>query len=247
MQNILLLTATIAPKSGTQSLSHSDPEARLRNYIEALDFYLDELAGAAFDRIVFVENSGYPLTSLESRVAARGLTDRVSFLSFDSPLGPDNPRFFLELNLLATAMADPLLQAFPPDARFWKVTGRYIIRNIRQMIRTAPPEADIYVNSRAYPVKWSEFFIAAFNRRAFDLVFARNLDRFRSVDNGEELLFRLLNDEPAAGLTIVQRFRRVVSLRGQRGWDGRQYDDLRGRLGRIVRIVANRVVPGLWI
>ena len=247
MQNILLLTATIAPKTGTQSLSHSDPDARLRNYVEALDFYLNELERATFDHIVFVENSGHPLDVLEARAVAKRLTDKVSFISSHSPLGPDNPRFFLELNLLCAAMADPLFDSFASDARFWKVTGRYIVKNVRQIVRTAPPAADIYVNSRAYPVKWSEFFIAAFNTQAFELVFARNLERFRSVDNGEELLFELLNDEPRAGLTIVQRFRRVVSLRGMRGWDGRQYDDLRGRLGRIVRIVANRVAPGLWI
>ncbi|SOB81146.1 hypothetical protein SAMN06297144_1420 [Sphingomonas guangdongensis] len=247
MQNILLLTATIAPKSGTQSLTHANPIARLQNYVDALNIYLGELDRGTMDHLVFAENSGHPLAALEAQVAAKGLTERVTFLSSVSPLGPDNPRFFLELDLLCAAFSDARLPAFPPDARFWKVTGRYVIRNVREIVRTAPADADIYVNSRTYPVKWSEFFIAAFNQRAFDLVFAHNLERFRTINNGEELLFHLLNEEPPAALTIVQRFRRVVSLSGQRGWDGRRYDDLRGRFGRAVRIVANRLAPGLWI
>ncbi len=218
----------------------------MANYTRALPHYLRELERGTFDHLVLVENSGYPLDALQGQVDEAGLTGRATLVTVSAVLGPDNSRFALELDLLTSALAHPDIAALG-DVRFWKVTGRYVILNIRELVRTAPRDADGYFHTRTRPVLWTEFFVAAFDRRCFERLFRDNMAEFAESENGEEVLFDLVNCRRPAELDIVVRMRRVPRISGVRGFDGRHYGDMRGRLGYAVRWIANRVAPGLWI
>jgi len=54
--NILLMTATITPRSGVPNLARTDPQKRLQHYENSLKFYLP-LLNQGVDSIVFAENS----------------------------------------------------------------------------------------------------------------------------------------------------------------------------------------------
>ena len=71
MRNVLLLTATVTPPAGVPSLQRTNPAQRLRDYEEALSFYLP-LVGTTFDAIVFAENSASDITSLKQMTTRFG-------------------------------------------------------------------------------------------------------------------------------------------------------------------------------
>jgi hypothetical protein len=78
IKHILMMTATITPNNA-RNLLRTDPAVRLKDYEDALDFYLDLIDRPLYG-IVFVENSDSDATSLRQLVASRGMTGRVEFL-----------------------------------------------------------------------------------------------------------------------------------------------------------------------
>ena len=66
------MTATITPHNA-RNLARTDPAARLKDYDDALGFYLG-LIDRPLHGIVFVENSDSDVTTLRQLVASRGLT-----------------------------------------------------------------------------------------------------------------------------------------------------------------------------
>ena len=54
--SLLMMTATINPQPGAVGLDRTDPALRMKDYCEALDFYLSKKSPLD-RRIVFVENS----------------------------------------------------------------------------------------------------------------------------------------------------------------------------------------------
>lgn len=247
LDNVLLLTATIAPRSNTFQLARTDPGERLEDYCQALSYYLDMLPRGVFRSIVFVDNSGYPLDRLQALVADRGLSDRVDFISYEAEDESQMGRFYLELKLLIEAMGRPPLSQMPASTRIWKVTGRYIVHNIEQIVRSAPRDADLYVNSRNRPRRWTDFYLAAFNHAAFRKVLADHLDDYRARHSGEEVLREQIEQPSVASLRIVPRMRRVPHLTGRRGLDNGKYGAGKDLAKYWLRVAVDRMIPSLWI
>jgi hypothetical protein len=103
-----------------------------------------------FDAIVFAENSASDITSLRQLVRSQGADGPVEFLSFN---GLDHPaaygRGYGEFKLVDHAM-NPL--AGPPRrCVHLEVHGPYKIRNIVDLVRARPAEADLYCHFRDFP------------------------------------------------------------------------------------------------
>lgn len=243
----MLLTATIAPGQGAVETADTDASRRLEDYVAALRFYLAELARGTFDRLVFADNSGHPLDRLAAVVAETGTGDRVDLLSFDQRSEPALAKFYLELGLIAEALRREPLSSLHAEDRVWKVTGRYVIRNIADIIRTAPREADLYVNSRNRPLPWTDFYVAAFTTWGFCAAFADRASYHEPRVPGEMILRRRIDAGDLASLRVVPRMRRVPRISGVRGYDGRRYDDWRSTTKYYARAMADRLLPRLWI
>jgi len=246
VHHVLLLTATIAPRSGYYSSNHSAPRLRLDDYKRAFAVYLDELARGTFATVIFAENSGHPLDELEAMAAARHLTDRVIFLPVAPGPAVDVNVFYLELDLLIKTFAAPAVAALPEDTLFWKVTGRYIITNIGPIVRTAPA-ADVYVNCRDRPIRWADFYLAAFTRRAFTTLLEANFEAYHTIRTGEEIFRETVDAAPAQGFRVVPRLMFVPRVSGARGRDRFNYGGAKGRLRYLTRVAAHRLLPRLWI
>jgi hypothetical protein len=162
MKNIIVMTATITPKSDAFLLARTDPELRRRDYELALRHYLKALSRGVFDQLLFAENSGANLDALHALVRETGLADQVEFLS---RYGLDYPseygRGYGEFLLLDRVMDSPLMRAQSPDSIVWKITGRYRIANIEQLIRKRPKHFDLYCNCKDYPVRWTDLYMQA--------------------------------------------------------------------------------------
>lgn len=246
MNHVLLLTATIAPRSGYYSADHAAPRLRLDDYRRAFAVYLDCLERETFATIVFAENSGHDLAELRALAVERGLADRVIFLPVAPGPVADVNVFYLELDLLIKAFAAPAVAALPADTLFWKVTGRYIVENIDTIVRTAP-DADVYVNCRNRPIRWADFYLAAFTRRAFIALLQAHFPAYHTIRSGEEIFRETVDAAPAQGFRVTPRLRHVPRVSGARGRDRFNYGGAKGRLRYLARVAAHKVLPGLWI
>jgi hypothetical protein len=246
----LLMTATIAPPAGAPQLVRTDPAVRLRDYDAALSFYLG-LIGRGLHRIVFVENSNSDVSSLHARCAQAGLADAVEFVSFhglDYP--PEHGRGYGEMRLMdyGTSRSQTLAEFGPADT-VWKMTGRYICRNLLAMFRTAPQSFDLYCDLKNRPIPWMDLRLFAFTRGGYDRLLRgvyTKLSEAQLKASPEKQMRRHVGDLLGSG-GIVPRFRTEPIIDGVRGNDGQNYSKGRNRTKYAIRVVARKVAPFLWI
>ena len=253
VRNILLLTATITPKSGVPNLQRIDPRQRLRDYEKAFSFYL-LLLNQYCDAIIFAENSNSDVSSLKKLAIDKGLSDQVEFLVFD---GLDYPshydRGYGEFKLVDYAMANSQV-LIEQDKRsvIWKITGRYIVKNIHQIISCQPQNFDVYCNCRNFPKHWVDMFLIAWTPEAYKACLQNVYDRLKTnvpeVPYGtasEELLRTWFEQQPQS-IRFKSRFSTTPEVEGIRGGDNTGYStDNRWKF--YLRNSLNWLMPWLWI
>lgn len=130
--NTLLITGTIKP---LVRIKYCDPDVRRREYMRNLERYIRD---TDFDRIIFAENSGYPMeiSTLQFVAEANG----KAFLVLDVSESADSRTMSTgEAKIMQQALARcPFLQ----DEDFiWKVSGRVYIRNVNKVLRMSQTTA----------------------------------------------------------------------------------------------------------
>jgi hypothetical protein len=249
--NILLMTATITPPPGARALARTDPVARLRDYISALRFYLS--LGAPLERIVFCENSGSDIEPLRSLARQLGADDRVEFLVFNGlDFPPEYGRAYGELRLVRHAMGHSrLIREAGEMAVIWKVTGRYIVRNLQRIVATRPAGVDLYFNARRWPRRWIDLYLLAWTPAGY----ARGIDGLREVVredadliSAETKVWDLLVDHPDPTLRTRPRLAIEPRIEGVRGVDNHAYQrSAKDEVKRLLRSAARVMIPWLWI
>jgi hypothetical protein len=249
MRDIALITSTIAPDPGVVGLQRINVKDRLDDYIKGLTFYCECLGQDVFQKLVYVDNSGYQLDDLVGVANDRQLSSRIEFISYKSTVSPKNGRFYLELNLINHAMKNSSFLNEDRDEVIWKVTGRYLIKNIRSIIARCrkQPQYDFYVNCRNYPADWADFYLVGFNFAAYQKVFSSNLHLYEGIVNGEEILRRYLDSEAVSGLKILRRLPSVPRVVGVRGYDGGKYGGIVDSVKFLARSALNAALPNFWI
>lgn len=257
--DILLMTATITP-TNAPSLVRTDPALRLEDYRQALDFYIGQLKTAdgrgandrkadgrgAIDRIIFCENSDSDVSTLRTLAQARGVAEQVEFIAnYGDQSCPGQDRTLGE-NLLTDHAVDVsrFIAEAGDAAVVWKITGRYQVVNLRQMIRTAPKSFDIYCDMRKRPMHWMDLRFIAWTPRGYNRVLRDMGTRF-GAEPKEPLMYdymAALNDT-----TVVKRYRREPLVHGVRGWNGVYYARGVGLLKYAIRTASRRLLPNLWI
>lgn len=250
-KRVVLLTATIIPPEGAATtLARMDPEARKNDYKSAFSYYLAMLRKGEINGIVFCDNSASDLRFLEDLLSSQIERDSVELLSF---FGLDYPplysRAYGEFKLLDYAMEHSrLVRELPDDGMVWKVTGRYVVRNLRKVIKTRPRKSNLYVHCRTIPKLWAEMFVMAWNKRAYAEIMRHRYKDFGEATlngvSGETIFFEALA-KGGFSSRVVRRFKAVPELEGIRGWDGQRYESMRLKIW--VRRIANRLLPWLWI
>jgi hypothetical protein len=187
-KRLLVMTSTIAPFPGVHALKRSDPLERLDDYRRALGFYLEGLSRGDIDEIVYVDNSGYDLSSLQALADHAVPGNRVEFISYRADVSPHNNRLYLEAHLIEHFLAHSALLWANPGADVWKVTGRYIIKNLRQIARGCVAETphDICLNLRNYPYPVVDFYLIRFQVPAYRRLISAQLESFEGLEDGEK-------------------------------------------------------------
>ena len=245
---ILLLTATITPPSGAVRLARVDPAERLADYREALAFYLRKLDQGAFRGIVLAENSASDLTALRDIAGDRVAEGSVEFLSFFGLDYPDgNGRAFGEMRLIERAMCESrLIASASPEEMIWKVTGRYVVRNIERLL-SIPSGIDICCHCRNFPMRWADMFLMGWRKGVYGSTLAHAAERVKEGDSNEsaEVKFRCLVDRWAQSMHVSRRFAEPPLIVGVRGFDNARYHQQ--RLKELLRRTVSRVAPWIWI
>ena len=248
-RNVLLLTATITPLAGIPLLARTDPKLRLQDYKTALSFYINQL-GSCFDAIIFAENSNSDISSLRSLVANKQSLDQVEFISFYGlDYLPSYGRGYGEFRLIDYAIVNSKL--ITNDDVVWKVTGRYVIENICELVASRPANADIYCHMRNYPNRLCELYLLAWTRRGYEALIRGVYPKLKNdmVDGRvivEETLFRKVADDAGQEKIVIPRFKVNPIIHGIRGWNNAEYSKKWSFKG-FTRRLASRIIPGLWI
>ncbi|OIP78383.1 MAG: hypothetical protein AUK48_01725 [Oscillatoriales cyanobacterium CG2_30_44_21] len=249
--NVLILTATITPPSGVPLLARTDPKARLQDYEKGLQFYLQFL-NKGIDAIVFAENSNSDVSTLKNIVTQSGLQDAVEFLVFD---GLDYPlshgRAYGEFKLVDYVMEhSQTISIHKENLLVWKVTGRYIIRNMAKIIAHKPPNIDIYVNSRKFPKPWADMYLLVWTMKAYETFFGKirnDMIAEPSLQFHPEQAFIKLLEKPPRDLKVKRRFNVTPLIDGARGSDNQDYSEGSNLRKYYIRSIMNKLVPWLWI
>lgn len=257
-KNILLMTATITPSSDPScNTMRADPDLRRKDYEDALRFYLN-LSSNKIDGILFCENSGADLGSLREiaeKENPRAIPVELFSTVCDAPEGVGKGH--AELLLMDRAFEKHIAEA-DRSTRFWKITGRLIIRNLSDLIASAPDDFWVYIDLRLFPD-----FLRAFgaNRWADTRIFSFTPDGYRKYFLGkrevvgtpghplavELALFDGLFETYEAGGPLVPRFQTQPIISGVCAGTLKDYDDLAGQTKNLARLFARKVAPSLWI
>lgn len=141
------MTACIDPAKGRINVHRSDPEVRLQDYLEGLRFWL-LLDDEQLRKIVFVDNSGYPLAALaEAAKHANPHGKDVEFITLNANTYPEATHYgYAELGMVDHAMAASKLLS--SCTHFIKANGRLSFPGVSRLLSRLPEHCLFAVDSR---------------------------------------------------------------------------------------------------
>ena len=146
------------------------------------------------------------------------------------------------MKLLDYAMANSeAIRDAGEDAIVWKITGRYIIKNLEKVIARAPKRFDLYCDMKNRPSRWLDMRLMAWTTRGYQTFFRGTADEFGAKTH--ESLFREIIPARASGLLLTQRFRNEPLVDGIRGYDNRNYSEGRNLIKFYIRSVGRLLAP----
>jgi hypothetical protein len=130
---VVVISACIDPSNGSIEVSRSDPSIRLQDYISGLRFWLN-ISDRRLDKIVFIENSGYPLDALQELAhVSNPLNKQVEFISLCCNEYPEGVHYgYAELNMLDEAFK--LSKLLDRSSYLIKATGRLTFPTILRLL-----------------------------------------------------------------------------------------------------------------
>lgn len=129
MDYVILLTGCINP-NGMSFTKLSDINIRMKQYMEAIDFYLGNTAYP----IIFAENSG---TDISEHYAKDVINKRLEILSFEGNSNKKKGKGYGEAEIIDYVLKNSqTIKSINGDCSIIKITGRLIISNINKIINT---------------------------------------------------------------------------------------------------------------
>jgi hypothetical protein len=249
--SVVLMTGTLVPP--VRAVARADPQTRMQDYCDALSFYL-ALPADQFDRIVFADNSDADFGALAELVQRENVDKCVELLSFQAnDHSPSLGKAFGEFRILDIAIASA--HAIKPGDHIWKVTGRLRCQNIAALDARCSDNDDIvcdlynlpFVRSKGRDAGRGTMELRLFRCTpvAYDK-WVRHAKRTGAGAFDEHRLFQLLQDV-ARTIKVRKRFPLQPAMAGVSGRTQRDYQSPSQRTKDLVRSIARRVTPWLWL
>ena len=248
---LVVMTACIDPSRGVAQGQRRDPLVRLDDYKQAVRFWL-KLPDRRLNRIVFIENSGYPLNVIHQLVKSENLLGKqfeaVSLNCNDYP--PHLDYGYAELNMLDQGLA---VSRLAREAKHYvKATGRLTFPGISKLLDRLPQEYQFAVDSRtALPLRgrkelWLHTRLMIVSADFYEKHLRDVKQRLVRRECVELMLYRFFAEfegQPGA----IRRFPVHVPNRGVSGWSGESYDTPKRRALDLLRSWSRVIAPAWWI
>jgi len=247
----VILTACVNPSA---PVVRNDPAVRLADYRAGLRFWLEH-RDPRIRRIIFIENSGHPLDTLERTARADNPRQRAcEFISLECNVLPPGLNYgYNEFQLLDLGLARSRLYAESPA--LVKATGRYGFPSISRLLDRLPTDCVFAGDSRdnhrftPYPQRFTASALLFFTREFYE----------RQI----RTLYQTMAPPPAPRKQFIEDllFDHLSPLRGQSGvvlrWpvncdpagigaNNDVYGSPRKRLLAAARAVGRRAFPDWW-
>jgi hypothetical protein len=244
---VLLMTGTIRPADGARELARVNVADRIADYRLALQHNLGLLRQGVISGLGFFDNSGHGMEPFETMVRDSGVAGQVELVSYAACHPAGASRFFGECGLLREAFARSALVAGTSDSHVWKITGRYIVRNLSGIIRASEGDNDLILHCRNHPIRYVDFGLVGFSRRHAATIIERILQQPSVQDRDERMVRDMLDAGGFRDLKVRPRFSAVPDFVGVRGSDNASYEGFRYRLRFRLRSVAHKLLPRVWL
>jgi hypothetical protein len=233
-QVAIVLTGTIIPNTNNQ-LQHLDPAIRRSEYLQAINFY------NKFTIVYFLENSSYPLLEDgEFKNLPNTIIRKFPLSDF-----PDKGRGFQEFEMIDAWMTNEC----DAPARWLKITGRYIYKNIQEILDECCSDSttDILVNQ----YKFSGYADSAIFCVASDFYQKNILKLYCECDDRTDwFIEKALNKRlQSADDRICQRFKNSLVCTGIEGFSGQKIrSNWRDQINRNIAAMSYRLDKKyLWL
>ena len=245
----VFLTATLTPPPS--AVSRNDPNVRLQDYIASLEYYLS-LPPSIVDRVLFVDNSGSDISTIENFVRSRIDDKTVELISFD---GNNHPvsygKAYGEFKLMDFGLNHTSLLG--EDDYFWKVTGRLRVLNFSE-VTTTESDYDLWCDLYNFPLigtgrvfgnRWMDLRLFSCTKRSYGKLFAHKYEELGPLINQNTLYDVVIKARDH--MRILPRFARQPVISGISGRHSRDYDSGFQGVKTIVRSKIRTLAPCLWI
>lgn len=253
-QLALLLTASIDIK-GMPKATPTVAEQRQEDYVKALRYYINNHPQVR--KIVFVENSGWPLERVKQAALENPHAKEVEFVSLDCN---DFPRKFGkgygECLLIEKGIAKSTI--LNSVTHIGKITGRICLLNLTQLLQSVKDPYDCFCDYKDQGWRlrklWGEkqvgphcdtrFFV--FSRDFYDQYLKKLHQKHRRGGFCiEEQVYKALKQSEVER-KIISRFPIEPDFRGIAGhFRGKNYESPQERTKFVVRSLTRKVVP--WV
>jgi hypothetical protein len=251
-QLALLLTATVEVHRGLAGVTTADAIVREEEYADTLRYLLSE--HPRIRKIIFAENSGWPLARLEAVAAGLSHGKEVEFLQLSCNDFPGSyGKGYGEALLLDRALAASRLAATVRHVA--KLTGRQRILNLTRLLERAPHDFELLCDLRDHGL-YERFGLPAAGRYCDTRFFVFTLPFFdahlrqlyRGPHSGEFNLEAAYYTaikalEPRPG--VICRFPVEPCYRGRAGHWHKDYGSLPSRGKQSLRAAARLLFPKL--
>lgn len=214
---LILLTGCIDP-AGMHFTNLQDIEVRKSQYIEAIQYYLQQTNC----HILFVENSGIDISAEFNSNPDLGRLEFLTFKgnNFDKSLG----KGYGEMMILDHATRNSVF--FQRSAFMCKITGRYQIRNIKQLLASYVAEKKEIMVLLGQQLNYSDSRIFFATPSFFRDILLKYQDQVNDLKKSyfEHVLCKAVLEAVTLGYTYMP-FKYKIRISGQSGTDGQFYKD----------------------
>jgi hypothetical protein len=225
MKKILLLTATISPSTPQGDLKVQSTQARLNEYIAALNLYASQTD--LFDLLIFADNSGHDLSALQNTFTH----PKFLLMSTQGNIAAGEHRGVGELKIIQRVM-DHLAAHEPEPFIVVKVSGRYQLWNASTFL---PSVVGFKGLMGTLTPTWLELSVLAWHRSAWPTL----QQAWANSPPGlaPELHLGRYFSKEAQG--VVQAWKKTPFLRGKLGSTGKEINGSHWRLKHIWTEIKN--------
>jgi hypothetical protein len=250
---VVVMSACIDPSNGSIKVPRNDPSVRLQDYINGLNFWIN-IPDRRLDKIVFIENSGYPLDALQELARIfNPLNKQIEFISLCCNEYPEGVHYgYAELNMIDEAFGTSKL--INECSYLIKATGRLTFPAISRLLDRLPADFMFAVdcrNNSMFTTSAAQIFtttqLMIFSTSFYkDYLLNAKSQLSKEVGHIEKLFYyKLMKFQGKKG--AILRWPVNVDPSGySSGWY-KNYDSLKQKTTNKARAICRILFPNWWV